>query len=84
MSCPYLGPQQHANAFKGMCATWSILITQLYFMNHKTMSLLEVQEQLLKSFTREQLKDMILKYNRKLEMYLKRQPYRLLFTPVRM
>lgn len=81
-SCPYFGPQQRANAFKGMCTTWSVMITQLYFMNHKTMSLLEVQKQLLESFTRGELVDMILKYNKKLEMYLKRQPYRLLYTNV--
>lgn len=70
-TCPYLGPQAKANAFTGMCLTWTALVTHVYLMNFKKMSLKKVQEDLLKYFTKDQLLTMIMKYNRHISKYTK-------------
>lgn len=69
-SCPYLGPQRKANAYHGMCLTWTVLITNLYLLNHKDFSLYEVQKQLLE-LDSAQLKSILLRYNKMLGNFLK-------------
>lgn len=70
-TCPRFGPQTKANAFDGMCLTWTALITHLYLMNFKSMSLMKIQTDLFKYFSKEQLLTLILKYNRHISKHAK-------------